>query len=481
MAAKKDAAPLGYNNAAILFQNTQKKLDTVSLDLGNGSKIEMIQYEKLVTFPNNRDIDDTDIDIFSENIERNGFQSAIVVAREFEGGEERSGKATGNFIIISGHRRYAAFSLILERNPSFMHRKLPALILRDDIPWTELEELNLLMNYDAVSESSHPGDMRKRVSRLMELLQSRGIEKKLYDRIAEKLSISSRQIRKYDSINKNLIVGLQTLLDEEKISINQANQYASRSIDVQNYILNYINEHGEAVTDDEYQQLKSQDEERQAAQKAAEEKLRINKNLIVGLQTLLDEEKISINQANQYASRSIDVQNYILNYINEHGEAVTDDEYQQLKSQDEERQAAQKAAEEKLRENEQKLKEQENEILRLKNKTLELESLVNSDQETDESSSLELINTQAQLRRAKEKADKYHKILKEAKEADEEQLNKSIGISAPIAVNEMISKINDNVIKLVKRKEKRGYQFSKNDVQKIRTIIDDLQSLISDI
>ena len=406
MAAKKDAAPLGYNNAAILFQNTQKKLDTVSLDLGNGSKIEMIQYEKLVTFPNNRDIDDTDIDIFSENIERNGFQSAIVVAREFEGGEERSGKATGNYIIISGHRRYAAFSMILERNPSFMHRKLPALILRDDIPWTELEELNLLMNYDAVSESSHPGDMRKRVSRLMELLQSRGIEKKLYDRIAEKLSISSRQIRKYDSINKNLIVGLQTLLDEEKISINQANQYASRSIDVQNYILNYINEHGEAVTDDEYQQLKSQDEERQAAQKAAEEK---------------------------------------------------------------------------LRENEQKLKEQENEILRLKNKTLELESLVNSDQETDESSSLELINTQAQLRRAKEKADKYHKILKEAKEADEEQLNKSIGISAPIAVNEMISKINDNVIKLVKRKEKRGYQFSKNDVQKIRTIIDDLQSLISDL
>jgi len=406
MAAKKDAAPLGYNNAAILFQNTQKKLDTVSLDLGNGSKIEMIQYEKLITFPNNRDIDDTDIDIFSENIERNGFQSAIVVAREFEGGEERSGKATGNYIIISGHRRYAAFSMILERNPSFMHRKLPALILRDDIPWTELEELNLLMNYDAVSESSHPGDMRKRVSRLMELLQSRGIEKKLYDRIAEKLSISSRQIRKYDSINKNLIVGLQTLLDEEKISINQANQYASRSIDVQNYILNYINEHGEAVTDDEYQQLKSQDEERQTAQKAAEEK---------------------------------------------------------------------------LRENEQKLKEQENEILRLKNKTLELESLVNSDQETDESSSLELINTQAQLRRAKEKADKYHKILKEAKEADEEQLNKSIGISAPIAVNEMISKINDNVIKLVKRKEKRGYQFSKNDVQKIRTIIDDLQSLISDL
>jgi len=405
MAAKKDAAPLGYNNAAILFQNTQKKLDTVSLDLGNGSKIEMIQYEKLVTFPNNRDIDDTDIDIFSENIERNGFQSAIVVARDFEGGESRTGKATGNYIIISGHRRYAAFSLILERNPSFMHRKLPALILRDDIPWTELEELNLLMNYDAVSESSHPGDMRKRVSRLMELLQSRGIEKKLYDRIAEKLSISSRQIRKYDSINKNLIVGLQTLLDEEKISINQANQYASRSIDVQNYILNYINEHGEAIAEDEYQQLKSQDEERQAAQKAAEEK---------------------------------------------------------------------------LRENEQKLKEQENEILRLKNKTLELESLVNSDQETDESSSLELINTQAQLRRAKEKADKYHKILKEAKESDEEQLNKTIGISAPIAVNEMISKINDNVIKLVKRKEKRGYQFSKNDVQKIKTIIDDLKSLISD-
>ncbi|SFG68694.1 ParB/RepB/Spo0J family partition protein [Oribacterium sp. WCC10] len=405
MAYKKEPAPLGYSNQKILLQNTQKKLDTVSLDLGNGSKIEMLQYEKLVSFPDNRDIDDTDIDVFAENIERNGFQSAIVVAREFDGGESRTGKPTGNYIIISGHRRYAAFSMILEKNPSFMHRKIPALILRDDIPWPELEELNLLMNYDAVSEASHPGDMRKRVARLMELLQKRGIEKKLYDRIAEKLSISSRQIRKYDSINKNLIVGLQNLLDEEKISINQANQYASRSISVQNYILDFINEKGEALTEDEYQQLKSQDEENIRLQKEAEER---------------------------------------------------------------------------LKENELKLREQEDEIKRLKNKTIELESLVNDDQDINEKASQELINTQAQLRRAREKADKYQKILKDAKEADAEQINKTIGISAPIAVNEMLSKINDNVVKLGKRKEKRGYQFSKNDVQKIRSIIDDLKALIEE-
>lgn len=407
MASKKEPAPLGYGNQQILLQNTQKKLDTVSLDLGNGSKIEMIQYEKLLAFPNNRDIDDTDIDVFAENIKRNGFQSAIVVARQFDGGETRTGKPTGNYIIVSGHRRYAAFSMILEKDSSFMHRKIPALILRDDIPWTELEELNLLMNYDAVSEASHPGDMRKRVARLMELLQERGIEKKLYDRIAEKLSISSRQIRKYDSINKNLIVGLQNLLDEEKISINQANQYASRSIDVQNYILKYITEQGNPITEDEYQQLKSQDEENLKAQKIAEEK---------------------------------------------------------------------------LKENEQKLRDQEAEIIRLKNKTIELESMVQNDEMDDnhEQASQELINTQAQLRRAREKADKYQKILKDAKEADEKQLNKTIGISAPIAVNEMLSKISDNVVKLGKRKEKRGYQFTKNDVQKILTIIDDLKALIED-
>ena len=405
MPSKKGPAPLGYNNKGIVLQNTITKLDKVSLDLGNGSKIEMIQYEKLLPFPENRDIEDTDVDIFAENIERNGFQSAIVIAREFEDGESRTGKTTGNYIIISGHRRYAAFGMILEKNPSFMHRKLPALILRDDIPWSELEELNLLMNYDAVSESSHPGDMRKRVARLMELLQKRGVEKKLFDRIAEKLSISSRQIRKYDSINKNLIVGLQNLLDEEKISINQANQYASRSIDVQNYILDYIKENGETVTEDEYQHLKDQDEENIKLQKIAAER---------------------------------------------------------------------------LRENELKLREQENEIQRLKNKTIELETMVKDDPEMEESSSQELINTQAQLRRAKEKADKYQKILKDAKEADAEQLNKNIGISAPIAVNEMLSKINDNVVKLGKRKEKRGYKFSKNDIQKIKSIIGDLQALIEE-
>ncbi len=405
MASKKDPAPLGYGNKQILLQNTQKKLDTVSLDLGNGSKIEMIQYEKLVPFPNNRDINDTDIDVFAENIKRNGFQSAIVIAREFDGGESRTGNATGNYVIVSGHRRYAAFGMILDEDSSFMHRKVPALILRDDIPWTELEELNLLMNYDAVSESSHPGEMRIRVARLMELLQKRGIEKKLYDRIADKLSISSRQIRKYDSINKNLIVGLQNLLDEEKITINQANQYASRSIEVQKYILNYITEHNETLTEDEYQQLKNQDEENQKAQKLAEER---------------------------------------------------------------------------LRENEQKLREQEAEIVRLKNKTIELESMVQDEQDNTENTSQELINTQAQLRRAREKADKYQKILKDAKEADAEQLNKNIGISAPIAVNEMLSKINDNVVKLGKRKEKRGYQFTKNDIQKIKAIIDDLKALIDE-
>lgn len=405
MASNKKPAPFGYGNKEIIFHNTQQKLDTVSLDLGNGSKIEMIQYEKLVPFPNNRDIDDTDIDIFAENIKRNGFQTAIVIAREFDGGETRTGHPTGKYIIISGHRRYAAFGMILEKDSSFMHRKIPALILRDDIPWTELEELNLLMNYDAVSEASHPGDMRIRVARLMELLQKRGIEKKIYDRIADKLSISSRQIRKYDSINKNLIVGLQNLLDEEKITINQANQYASRSIDVQNYILEYINEHNETITEDEYQQLKSQDEENQKAQKLAEER---------------------------------------------------------------------------LRESAQKLKEQEAEIARLKNKTIELESMVHDEEDNSETASQELINTQAQLRRAREKADKYQKILKDAKEADAEQLNKTIGISAPIAVNEMLSKINDNVVKLGKRKEKRGYQFTKNDIQKIKAIIDDLKALIDE-
>ena len=405
MASNKKPAPFGYGNKEIIFHNTQQKLDTVSLDLGNGSKIEMIQYEKLVPFPNNRDIDDTDIDIFAENIKRNGFQTAIVIAREFDGGETRTGHPTGKYIIISGHRRYAAFGMILEKDSSFMHRKIPALILRDDIPWTELEELNLLMNYDAVSEASHPGDMRIRVARLMGLLQKRGIEKKIYDRIADKLSISSRQIRKYDSINKNLIVGLQNLLDEEKITINQANQYASRSIDVQNYILEYINEHNETITEDEYQQLKSQDEENQKAQKLAEER---------------------------------------------------------------------------LRESAQKLKEQEAEIARLKNKTIELESMVHDEEDNSETASQELINTQAQLRRAREKADKYQKILKDAKEADAEQLNKTIGISAPIAVNEMLSKINDNVVKLGKRKEKRGYQFTKNDIQKIKAIIDDLKALIDE-
>ncbi|MCR4903048.1 MAG: ParB N-terminal domain-containing protein [Butyrivibrio sp.] len=405
MASNKQPAPFGYGNKEITFHNIKQKLDTVSLDLGNGSKIEMIQYEKLVPFPNNRDIDDTDIDVFAENIKRNGFQTAIVIAREFDGGETRTGHPTGKYIIISGHRRYAAFGMILEQDSSFMHRKIPALILRDDIPWTELEELNLLMNYDAVSESSHPGDMRIRVARLMELLQKRGIEKKIYDRIADKLSISSRQIRKYDSINKNLIVGLQNLLDEEKITINQANQYASRSIDVQNYILKYINEHNETITEDEYQQLKSQDEENQKAQKLAEER---------------------------------------------------------------------------LRESAQKLKEQEAEIARLKNKTIELESMVHDEEDNSETASQELINTQAQLRRAREKADKYQKILKDAKEADAEQLNKTIGISAPIAVNEMLSKINDNVVKLGKRKEKRGYQFTKNDIQKIKAIIDDLKALIDE-
>ena len=42
----------------------------------------------------------------------------------------------------------------------------------------------------------------------------------------------------------------------------------------------------------------------------------------------------------------------------------------------------------------------------------------------------------------------------------------------------MLSKINDNVVKLGKRKEKRGYQFTKNDIQNIKQQLTPLQTKV---
>ncbi len=398
MSSKQIEVPRGYNNQQIIFRNTKEKVDAVGFDLGNGSQIELILFEKLDPFPKNREVDNTDIDIFSENIERNGFQSTITVSRR-HGVDEEGRSVEGRYYIVSGHRRKEAFGLILERNPTFMKRKMPALVLRDDIPFDQLEELNLLMNYDARAES--PKEMRGRVARLLELLKQRGVEKKLIDQIADKLQVSARQIRKYIDINAKLSVGLLEKLDEGYITINEANDYASRSAEAQEYILKFLNEHNNVMTKEEYQEIKKQDDERQASIKASEEKAKEYERKIA-----LQQEEI----------------NDLQKKINDKGKAAEESgawEYSELEE------------------------------------------------------------TKEKLEKAREKANKYKAIIDNARTAAEKGSGSSIGITAHIMIAEQISRLAAEATKLKSKTTRQSYILEPNDVEKIRTIINDLNEMIT--
>lgn len=259
----------GYNsndsweNSLGRLNTTAKSFNmTDSFQMGNGSSIKLLNENTLVDFPDNREISEIEINAFADNIIRNGFNSVILVAPELsfdetatnirrsenEASMPRTGTPTGRYILISGHRRTMAFRKVLEQKPEFMDRKLPAIILRQNISWNDLEEMNILFNTDV--QELTPKEKREQIVRLVELYKKRGLAKEAIEKAKKKFNLGQTQLYSYLKIEYDLIDDFKTAVDNGNVDSTTATKIAGLSKEKQERLYNsYVSGNGISLTE----------------------------------------------------------------------------------------------------------------------------------------------------------------------------------------------------------------------------------------
>lgn len=280
---RRERTRTSYNqNEQLKMLNEALNLDDVNntevLNVGNGSQIQTININDLKPFPGNREIEDTDLDSFAENIKRNGFHGTIAVLRERENDEtntgkplteieksvERKGEFTGKYIIISGHRRVAALKKIVAEDSNFLNGgEVPAIVLNDDLTWNQAEELNILYNNDTQSLSYK--ERKAAIIRLSELYKKRGLnDSETRLKVSEKLKIGRTQVYSYLRIQNELLPSLLSYFEEEKIDFNTAFEISGCGKELQMKIEKKLLEAGK-ISKEEVLNLKKSDEETELA------------------------------------------------------------------------------------------------------------------------------------------------------------------------------------------------------------------------
>lgn len=177
-------------------------------------KMDYVQYDDLVRYEKNRTNDNEAIDDLVNSILRNGFITSISVR-----------KNEGKYVILSGHRRWRAFGKILEKDPQFNNRKIPAIVLPSDITDKQAREMNIRLNLD--SEDLTPKEKRESILELISIYEDDNgkLSQEAAELVAKKLHKTAVTIYNYRKVQKNLCPELASLLNDGSISDTDALNY----------------------------------------------------------------------------------------------------------------------------------------------------------------------------------------------------------------------------------------------------------------
>lgn len=150
----------------------------------------------------------------------------------------------GNYMILAGHNRTAAFKKLLETTNDPSYSKIPALIKN----WNELDEQaarEIIIDTNWVQRTLSAMEKSQSINQKYNLLlgSRQRIEKGdglIRDKISKAYNISGRQIAKYKSLNL-LIDPFQSALNSNQISLNLASKLASLDAHIQKYIYSNYN------------------------------------------------------------------------------------------------------------------------------------------------------------------------------------------------------------------------------------------------
>ncbi len=177
-------------------------------------KMDYVQYDDLVRYEKNRTNDNEAIDDLVNSILRNGFITSISVRKNGD-----------KYVILSGHRRWRAFGKILEKDPQFNNRKIPAIILPSDITDKQAREMNIRLNLD--SEDLTPKEKRESILELISIYEDDNgkLSQEAAELVAKKLHKTAVTIYNYRKVQKNLCPELASLLNDGSISDTDALNY----------------------------------------------------------------------------------------------------------------------------------------------------------------------------------------------------------------------------------------------------------------
>ena len=217
---------ISENMLSGISKNT-KKVST--LKAKENFKLEYIDIENII--PSEKNFYElTDIDDLAEDILINGLNHNLVVRPLVD----------GKYEIISGERRYTAIKKLIDQGKE-QFKTIPCKV--KDL--NDLDAEIVLIQANAQSRELTDADKLKQIQRLTTLYNIKKSKGEKVGKIREKISndtgLSQTQVGRYTTINKGLIPELKLVLEKGNLSIANASEFATLSVENQNLILELIN------------------------------------------------------------------------------------------------------------------------------------------------------------------------------------------------------------------------------------------------
>lgn len=194
--------------------------------------LKSIDIEKIIPNPKNFYAIENIEDLANE-IEADGFLLSNLVVKPIP---------DDKYMIISGERRYRAILLLIDRG-NLRFKKVPCQVIEVN----DLDEEILLIQANAKARELSEVEKLKQVERLTALYKAKKesgekVPGRTREIIAQDLDLSTTQVGRYEAINRGLIAPLKQLIEENKLSISNASEFATLPENMQMKVYEFLKE-----------------------------------------------------------------------------------------------------------------------------------------------------------------------------------------------------------------------------------------------
>lgn len=193
-----------------------------------------IETERIHTFPNHpfKVLDDDKMETLVDSIRENGILNPVIVRPD----------STGNYEMISGHRRlHAAIIVGLKKIPAIVKK------MTDDEAIIKMVDANIQREEILPSERAWSLKMKmdaiRRQGTRSDLTSGSECQKSSSDEVGESFGLKGRQVRNYVRLTE-LISDLLDCVDMKKITLAMAVDISYLDEQVQKWVYEYLKENG---------------------------------------------------------------------------------------------------------------------------------------------------------------------------------------------------------------------------------------------